>query len=206
MTRNHTYFISDCHFGHEAVIRMENRPFKDAAAMDAEMIYRWNYVVGPYDKVYILGDMFMRHEDPLSVLTQLRGIKCLITGNHENWFDNLYREDCTKYAKATKSFLWVQKYNEVPYQHKNLVLFHYPMISYPHERKSNGYMIHGHIHSHTNAEYFPLIANRERILNACVEINDYTPVTFEQLVENNKIFKERYFIEHPEERDIIGCK
>jgi calcineurin-like phosphoesterase family protein len=51
-------------------------------------------------------------------------------------------------------------------------------------------MIHGHIHGNTNADYWPYLKTHERILNASVEINNYEPVTFDELVENNRLFKE----------------
>ncbi len=41
-----------------------------------------------------------------------------------------------------------------------------------------------------NADYWPLIAKRIHMLNAGVEVNDYAPVTFEELVENNAKFRE----------------
>jgi len=53
-------------------------------------------------------------------------------------------------------------------------------------------MIHGHIHGNTDADYFPYLAMHERILNASVEVNNYEPVTFDELVENNRRHKEHY--------------
>ena len=41
----------------------------------------------------------------------------------------------------------------------------------------------------TNADYWPYLQSHERILNASVEVNNYEPVTFAELVENNRIFK-----------------
>lgn len=53
-------------------------------------------------------------------------------------------------------------------------------------------MIHGHLHNNTNADFFPLLVKRDRVLNAGVDINGFMPVTFEELCENNRIFKEQY--------------
>ena len=55
------------------------------------------------------------------------------------------------------------------------------------------FMIHGHIHGNTNADYWSYLQSHERILNASVEVNNYEPVTFDELVENNRVFK----AEHP---------
>ena len=51
------------------------------------------------------------------------------------------------------------------------------------------FMIHGHIHGNTNADYWPYLQSHERILNASVEVNNYEPVTFDELVANNQKFK-----------------
>lgn len=57
------------------------------------------------------------------------------------------------------------------------------------------YMIHGHIHNDTSADFYPLIAARENVLNAGVDINGFRPVTFEELLENNRrILKKAAFI------------
>ena len=47
-------------------------------------------------------------------------------------------------------------------------------------------MIHGHIHADTNADFWPLIRCRDNVLNAGVDLNGYRPVTFDELVENNR--------------------
>ena len=77
------YFISDTHFGHDAVYTFVNkdgsrvRDFADTAEEgDQVMIERWNSVVGQYDKVYHLGDVaFPRRK--LALLEQLNGKKIL---------------------------------------------------------------------------------------------------------------------------------
>ena len=51
------------------------------------------------------------------------------------------------------------------------------------------YMIHGHIHADTSADFWPLIQCRDHVLNAGVDLNGYRPVTFDELVENNRKFK-----------------
>ena len=52
------------------------------------------------------------------------------------------------------------------------------------------YMIHGHIHNNTDADYFALIRNMPNILNAGVEVNNFRPVSFNELLKNNQKFKE----------------
>lgn len=51
------FFTSDLHFGHENVIKFDNRPFRSVEEMDAELISRWNNKVKKGDLVYVLGDL-----------------------------------------------------------------------------------------------------------------------------------------------------
>ena len=54
------FFTSDLHFGHENVIRFDNRPFKTVEEIDSELIRRWNAKVAPGDLVYVLGDLIWK--------------------------------------------------------------------------------------------------------------------------------------------------
>ena len=60
------------------------------------------------------------------------------------------------------------------------------MLSYPQARR--GYMVYGHIHNNVRDDYWPLIARRSRMLNAGVDVNDFEPVSFDELVGNNRAF------------------
>ena len=51
------YFTSDLHFGHENVIRFNNRPFRDEREMSRVLITNYNSIVRPDDTVYLLGDL-----------------------------------------------------------------------------------------------------------------------------------------------------
>ena len=86
-----------------------------------------------------------------------------------------------------KHFLSVDTMLEFSDGKRGLTLCHYPLLSWKRDAKT--YMIHGHIHNNTDADYWPLICKRDRLLNAGVEINGYAPVTFEELVENNRRWK-----------------
>ena len=77
------FFIADTHFGHGAIIDLCHRPFKCLEEMDSFMIGRWNEKVSHNDTVYVVGDLFYKHEDPEKTLKQLKGKKRLIIGNHD---------------------------------------------------------------------------------------------------------------------------
>lgn len=175
------YFTADTHFGHENVIRFCGRPFSCAAEMDEALIENWNRRVRGHDTVYILGDMFLHSSNAGRILKRLKGRKHLIVGNHDgSWMTALNPKE---YFESVDLFL------ETTDGKRAITLCHYPLLSWKHSGRS--YMIHGHIHNDTRADFWPLIAARERILNAGVDINGFMPVTFEELVENNASFKEK---------------
>lgn len=50
------FFIADTHFGHNEIIKYENRPFSDTDEMDRILISNWNNTVSNNDTVFMLGD------------------------------------------------------------------------------------------------------------------------------------------------------
>jgi calcineurin-like phosphoesterase family protein len=57
-------------------------------------------------------------------------------------------------------------------------------------RDKGAYLIYGHIHNNRKDSYWPLLSTMDKALNAGVEINNYEPVTFTELLENNRKYKE----------------
>ena len=163
------FFTADTHFGHENVIDMCNRPFASINDMNEEIIMRWNAKVKGNDVVYIIGDVFFRCSDPEEILKRLKGKKRLILGNHDgSWISKV---DLKLYFESVENMV------EFSDGERGLTLCHYPLLTWKHAKKN--YMIHGHIHNDTSADYWPLIKARERILNAGVDINNFEPVSFE---------------------------
>ena len=180
------YFIADTHFGHNNIIKMCNRPFDSIEAMNEALISAWNERVTGNDTVFILGDLFFRCANPEPILQQLKGKKRLIIGNHDSSWMN--KVDLSRYFVSVDSFL------EITDGVRAITLCHYPLLTWKHKLRS--YMIHGHIHNDTASDYFPLMAIRERVLNAGVDINGFRPVTFEELLENNNRFKQQWLLEN----------
>lgn len=174
------YFTADTHFGHENIIKFCNRPFSDVNEMNECMISAWNARVEKNDTVFIIGDMFFKSEvPPAEILPLLNGKKHLIVGNHDGrWMPHL---------DLNRFFEGVDTYFEYRDGDRNYVMCHYPLLTYRHENK--WYMIHGHIHNTTDLDFWPLLKSRPLVLNAGAEINNFMPVTFDELVVNNERFK-----------------
>ena len=70
---------------------------------------------------------------------------------------------------------------------RQITLCHYPIVEW------NAYFygswhIYGHIHN-KKEDTFKVMSQKEHALNAGCMINNYVPVTFDELVENNMLFK-----------------
>ena len=154
--------------------------------MNGTLIGNWNTTVGTDDTVYILGDLFFgggrNPEEYIQLIQSFNGKKFLTPGNHDSvWMKHIDLSSC---------FVDVALMMEISYEKKHtLTLCHYPMMSWKDDRDGTGYMIHGHIHNRTDAEYFPIIRSNPNMLNAGVDVNDFKPVTFEELLKNNQKFK-----------------
>lgn len=172
------YFTSDQHFGHFNIIRLCERPFGSLDEMNETMIARWNAKVRDGDTIYVLGDLFFHAATVEPILQRLNGRKHLILGNHDHSW--------TAKVRLADHFESVQTICEIDIAGKSATLCHYPMLTYPQARR--GYMIYGHIHNNVRDDYWPLIARRSRMLNAGVDINNYEPVMFDEMVANNRSF------------------
>lgn len=177
-----TYYTSDLHLGHANVISHCDRPFADADEMDAALIQNWNAKVHRNDTVYIVGDFLFRAKRPAEeYLSELKGKKHLIIGNHDKYW--MKKVNLEKWFESVSLMLFVHDSG------RTATLCHYPMMSWPGMSKG-GFMVYGHIHNNTNADYWPLIASRSQMLNAGVDINSFEPVSLDEMIENNRCFKE----------------
>ena len=174
-------YTSDLHFGHTDVIRFDHRPFADREEMDVYLIRNWNERVQPDDDIYIVGD-FCHHSDksPAWYLRQLKGHKHLIIGNHDN--------PLITNEKALHCLESVEKMEHITDNGKQICLCHFPIAEW------NGFFhgswhIYGHIHNKKN-EAYEFMSAKDHALNAGCMINNYAPVSFNELVVNNNRFKE----------------
>lgn len=180
-----TFFTSDLHFGHENVIRYAKRPFANAAEMDAEMICRWNSVVGPADEVYVVGDFALCKRDrALEIAKQLNGTKYLVRGNHDR-------------EPPGAAFAWIKDMHTAKIQLgetvQRIVLCHYALRVW--DRSHYGaWMLYGH--SHGNLKDDPHALS----LDIGVDCWNYTPVSVGQIADRMALKDWKPVDHHGEER------
>lgn len=170
------YYISDLHFGHENIIRLSHRPFKNVDEMDETMINNWNSVVKDSDTVYIVGDFcYKSGKPPKYYLERLNGKKVLCTGNHD--LSLLKDKNNRKYFEFIKDIIDIQDNGQ------RIILCHYPMVEW------NGFFrntlhFYGHIHNTKNATY-EILKNIPNCYNIGAYILGFTPRTLDEVIECN---------------------
>ena len=157
------FFVADTHFGHEAMIRFENRPFKDIRDMEQKIIKNWNETVAQEDRVFVLGDFAFGDKAEVTRLCRsLNGKKTLVLGNHDTQSPGWYRECGFDEASAWPIIIegfWI--------------LSHEPLYINENMPYAN---IFGHVHGNPTYKDFC----RQSIC-VCVERSGYRPISFEDI-------------------------
>lgn len=183
-----TWFIGDCHFFHENVIKFGGRPFKDIEEMNSSIIKNWNRVVKPKDEIYVLGDFsFGNRFETEEILKQLKGKKYLLKGNHD---EATTSKNCAKY------FVWIKDYHEIKENGNLWVLSHYPYHSW--NKRAFG-AIHVHAHSHKGADLFmvgdPWMGDDPSVYNRFIccssDSINHTPISMDEIKDKFKIPKRK---------------
>lgn len=161
-----THFIGDLHFGHKNILvfdgTKEHRPFATIEEHDAELVRRWNSVVGPRDIVWCLGD-FALSSQAIGMAAQLKGDKRLVLGNHDHYPTEKYCKYFTKlYGAATLI--------------GNILLTHVPV--HPSQFGRYSVNVHGHLHHNRVKRWMP---DKEAALPLEIEDTRYINVSAEQI-------------------------
>lgn len=166
------WVVSDTHFGHDNILKYENRPFKSVKEMDEAILENWNAVVKPGDKVYHLGDVYMGSgENAWEILKRLNGKKRLVLGNHDD----------PKAAPIGKFFQKITLFRA--FREFGLMLSHVPVHPSSIIRVGEGFVnVHGHIHGKRVMKIkMDGMAPDDRYRCVCVEHTNYTPINIEDL-------------------------
>lgn len=163
------FVTSDTHFGHANICKFlredgsKVRPWDDVDEMDKALIHNWNSKVGPKDKVYHLGDVFINRKARF-ILDALNGDKVLIRGNH----DIFTLEHYVPYFRDIRGYHVLD----------NILLSHIPIHSESLGRfKGN---VHGHLHTNVVMDKWNNQPDK-RYKSVCVELTNYAPVELSEL-------------------------
>ena len=175
-------YISDLHFGHENVIRYDGRPFSDTAEMHRILVENWNNAVKYDDEVYILGDFAWKNAEGLEALSELKGRKFLILGNHDK-----PTEEMKPY------FEWIKDHAVITDGTDCVVLCHYPIAHWCNQY-SGAVHLYGHVHNnkdHLAFRQYADICMSMGIPFECYNVGcmlqhmGYTPRTLEEIRRKN---------------------
>lgn len=139
------------------------RPFASSEEMDEAIIERWNAVVRPADRVYVLGDVAMKRKN-IQTIARCVGRKVLIRGNH----------DIFKMSDYLPYFDDIRGVHVMP--SRDAILSHIPL--YPDSVTRFKVNIHGHLHDG--------IIDDSRYFNVCVEHTSYAPISWEEIKDKLK--------------------
>lgn len=170
------YYIADCHFGDARVMNLSHRPFKSSEEMDELIIKNWNRIIQDWDDVYIVGDLICKRVDPIPYLKRLKGRLHLVCGNHDRLM--------IKNPQARAFFQEIEDYLVVEDRNHRIVLFHYPILEWD-GFYYGSWHIYGHIHNHSSLTQ-ERVRKLFKALNCGVDLTDFKPVTFDELVTLNK--------------------
>jgi len=187
------YFTSDLHFGHDNVIRFDNRPFASVEEMDDALVNRWNAKVGKGDLVYVLGDFIWksRNGEAHNLIKSLNGQIILIKGNHDRFLQN---------AKAKDALAGIKDYDDIRVtledgSVRRCILSHYFMPMYNGHRHE-AIHLHGHSHLTDEAKLELRIAKElnnqgfaNEIYNAGCMYWNYEPVTLDEILRQEDLTK-----------------
>ncbi len=184
------FFTSDLHFGHENVIRFDNRPFQNVDEMNAELIERWNKKVKAGDLVYVLGDLIWKTatNESSKLIKSLNGQIILIKGNHDRFLHN---------ACAKKALAGIKDYDDIAVKLENgitkrCILSHY-FIPFYIGHRYNAIHLHGHSHTTEEAEEERRIVQELKDKGYKLEVYNvgcmywnYEPVTLDEILSRNE--------------------
>lgn len=185
------FFTADSHFNHRAMVERQWRPqYPTVAAMNEDLISRWNAVVTKRDTVWHLGDYALGDiQHGLATLQYLNGTKHLITGNHDRCWSATRDAHKWQPAYIEAGFASVQAFARRRILGQSVMLSHFPFEGdhlavdrFAEFRLPNtgGWLIHGHVHTAWHV--------KGRQINVGVDVNGFAPVpleAIEKIIEAN---------------------
>lgn len=184
------WYTADLHIGHRLLSGL--RGFPDIPAHDEELARRWDALVGPGDRVWVLGDISVggkRQETAaLEWIAQRPGEKHLITGNHDGCHPMRSRAATWQATYLACGFASVQQTAVHKIAGQRVTLSHFPFRFDPDGDHTPAnrfeewrvpdigqFLLHGHTHSETKV--------RGRQIHVGLDAHDLRPVTRDWVAE-----------------------
>lgn len=180
-----TFFYSDPHFYHHRIrvyVPARAELWATTEEMNRGLIERHNAVVGPEDEVICVGDFSLSEKVVPEILPQLNGKRrILVAGNHD-----AVHICHKKHEAATKRYIeygFTEVHQEIRFG--PFLVNHLPYMGandsghegrYPQFRPKNqgSFLLCGHVHD--------LWKTSGRMINVGVDVNNFTPVRYEELL------------------------
>ena len=182
-------FISDTHFGHKNILRLNNRPYNDIEEMNRDFIEKWNNKVGKDDTVIHGGDVLFDTSAGRKVLNELHGHIVLIKGNHDGRL--------LKDAQCRKHFDAIYDTYAVETDGKKIVVNHMPEIEW-NGMYRGALLCYGHIHNNIENDTYWIMQDyrKDNAFNIGVDILGGEPCEIRDVIERNKIYNEKNSLEN----------
>lgn len=179
-----TFFTSDLHFNHDNILKYTSRPWSTVSEMNEALIENWNNTVSAGDTVYVIGDFAMGDRSKVpDFLSRLNGEITLIYGNHDpkktlehfkNWVDRLVLR------------MYDDVYVELVHNPSHATCeYQYVFCGHVHEAwsvKDVGETIPGDF-TRDHSQKYDSFPAKTKFINVGVDVNEYTPKTFEELIK-----------------------
>lgn len=155
------FLTGDWHLGHKNILKYRPK-FKTIEEHDETIFKNYKKLIKKRDTVYFMGDICF-DKSYLDRIKELRGNKILVLGNHDSQFI-----DTKDFVQVFDKVIAIKNY-------KGAWLVHFPV--HPDELRHK-YCVHGHTHN--------IMISDSRYFNTCVDVNDYTPVYWNTIIEKLK--------------------
>ncbi len=166
------YFAADYHFGHENIIELCKRLFKNGEDMNSSIVRNHNQRVKEDDVVFHLGDFCFRggkeggKQKALYWEKKLNGKIVHVTGNHD-------------YKNNVKSLIKVALMEFGGYQ---VLAQHKPPIDQDEIPAICDFVICGHVHDRWKHGWFKGPKGDIPVINVGIDVWNYRPVRLDELV------------------------
>lgn len=191
------WVTSDLHLGHANILKYCERPGDGSVeSMNEALVEKWNAVVRPRDRVWVLGDIVMgKRDETIGYVNRLHGKISLIPGNHDD-IHPMYAG--TKTGADHRVAVYRDNLDEIlPVEVLafGMVWSHFPYVGaytdHAEEDRSARYdpwspqdrgkvLVHGHVHDEWQTRLSPA---GSLMINVGADAWDHTPLSFEQVAE-----------------------